>query len=87
MNFDDFIRFLETINVKLNPEHQRYVFQRIDVDDSNTISYGKLIEELKKYNIPIQSNQRPQLVRMATNNNFYNQNLRDQALIKAANSF
>lgn len=32
-----------------------YIFQRLDTDKSNSISYKEMEDELKRYNIPMQS--------------------------------
>jgi Ca2+-binding EF-hand superfamily protein len=55
MKFADFERFMNYVSPNFTKDEIVYIFQRLDVDKSNSISYKEMEDELKRYNIPMQS--------------------------------
>ena len=55
LSLQDFQKFLETVSNNFTADEAKYIFERLDADKSNTITMIELENEMKKYNIPMQS--------------------------------
>lgn len=55
LNFKHFNEFLKTIDANLTQQEQVFIFTKLDVDDSNSISLKELETEMIKHNIPMRS--------------------------------
>lgn len=55
MDFQSFQKFMKTIDEDLTVEEVRYMFEKLDRDDSNTISLAELETAMIENNIPLKS--------------------------------
>lgn len=59
LNFELFEAFLKTIDATLTSEEERYMFEKLDTNDSDSISLSELQDAMTANNIPMKSNYRP----------------------------
>lgn len=51
---------MKTIDSSLTPEEERYIFEKLDIDDNNSISLGELEQAMVSNNIPMNSCYKPE---------------------------
>jgi Ca2+-binding EF-hand superfamily protein len=55
LTLEDFKKFLSVVGLSFEPEEARYAFEKIDTDDSSTISLAELESTLMSHQIPLRS--------------------------------